>query len=125
MNVEQLSSTLQAIASPQRIQILTALSGGRLHISEVARRVGMSRPLLYMHAAKLEAAGFVTSNLELSDEGTALRYLSLQPFCLTIDLALLIEAVSMSDAQITTGDTTKRAVSGTASKATGDSDPEE
>ncbi|TFD46995.1 ArsR family transcriptional regulator [Cryobacterium frigoriphilum] len=94
MNVEQLSATLAAVASPQRMLILTELSAGRVHVSELARRVGMSRALLYMHLAKLEATGFVTTALELSPEGTALKHVSLAPFSLTVDIAVITQAVA-------------------------------
>ena len=93
MNPEQLAATLAAVASPQRMAILAQLRHDRIHISELARRVGMSRALLYMHVAKLEAAGFVTTSLELSPEGTALKFVSLAPFSLTIDIDVITEAV--------------------------------
>lgn len=93
MNAEQLSTWLTAIASPQRMRILAHLAQERLHVSELARRVGMSRPLLYMHLAKLEEAGFVTGHLELTDDGKALKYFEPAPFSKTIDLAALVAAV--------------------------------
>jgi DNA-binding transcriptional ArsR family regulator len=46
-----------AIAHPLRLQIIAELAGGRVHVSELARRLGMSRPLLYMHLDRLEKAG--------------------------------------------------------------------
>ena len=94
MKLEQLSATLAAVASPQRMTILAELSMGRVHVSELARRVGMSRALLYMHLAKLEAAGFVSTSLELSPEGTALKHVTLKPFSLTIDIGTITGALS-------------------------------
>ena len=94
MNMEQLSATLAAIASPQRMLILTELQHGRVHISELARRVGLSRALLYMHLAKLEASGFVTTALELSPDGTALKHVALAPFSLTVTIDTIAEAVA-------------------------------
>ena len=94
MNLEQLSATLSAVASPQRMTILAELSTGRVHVSELARRVGMSRALLYMHLAKLEAAGFVSTSLELSPEGTALKHVALEPFSLTIDIDTITRALA-------------------------------
>jgi len=38
-----------------------------------ARRLGTSRPLLYMHLDRLEKAGLVTGQLELSDDGKAMK----------------------------------------------------
>ena len=94
MDSEQLSAWLTAIASPQRMRILATIAGERLHVSEIARRVGMSRPLLYMHLAKLEEAGFVTGHLELADDGKALKYFEALPFVKTLDLATLVAAVA-------------------------------
>jgi DNA-binding transcriptional ArsR family regulator len=71
VNAQDLSSRLAAIASPQRMRILAALAAEALHVSELARRLAMSRPLLYMHLTKLEEAGFVAGPLELSDDGKA------------------------------------------------------
>ena len=96
LNAEQLATWLTAIASPQRMRILSNLATEPLHVSELARRVGMSRPLLYMHLAKLEEAGFVTGHHELTDDGKALKYFETVPFTRTIDLDALIDAVAKS-----------------------------
>ncbi len=90
---ERLSAMLAAIASHQRMRIIALLVGERLHVSELARRVGMSRALLYMHLTKLEDAGFVTGHLELSDDGKALKYFEVVPFTITIDPAAILAAV--------------------------------
>lgn len=90
---EQLSARLAAIASPQRMRIIALLAGERLHVSELARRVGMSRALLYMHLTKLEEAGFVTGHLELSPDGKAMKYFEVVPFALTIDTQAIVTAV--------------------------------
>lgn len=96
MNMEQLSTVLTAAASPQRMLIVAELAGGEVHISELARRVNMSRALLYMHLAKLEAAGFVTTRLTLSEEGTALKLVALQPFSYVLDADAVVSAVERS-----------------------------
>ena len=92
MDAEKLSSQLAAIASVQRLRILASLANERLHVSELARRVGMSRALLYMHLTKLEEAGYVTGNLELSD-GKALKFFEVAPFSVTLDIATIVAAV--------------------------------
>jgi DNA-binding transcriptional ArsR family regulator len=94
MNVMQLAATFAALASTQRLQILAELVHGRVHVSELARCVNMSRALLYMHLAKLEAAGFVTSSLELSPEGTALKHIELTPFALVVDIDTICQAAN-------------------------------
>lgn len=94
MNAQELSNRLAAIASPQRMRIIATLAGERLHVSELARRVGMSRALLYMHLAKLEEAGFITGHLELGDDGKALKFFEVLPFALKLDAKTLIRAVA-------------------------------
>ena len=59
---EQLSDQLVAIASTQRMRILAAVASEATHVSELARRLQMSRALLYMHLQRLEEAGFVTGH---------------------------------------------------------------
>ena len=94
MDAEQLASRLAAIASVQRLRILANLAEGTTHVSELARRVEMSRALLYMHLTKLEEAGFVTGHLALSDDGKALKLFELVPFSLTIDAATIVAAMA-------------------------------
>ena len=64
-------------------------------MSELARRMEMSRALLYMHLTKLQEAGFVTGHLELSDDGKALKFFETVPFSLTIDVETLVTAVAL------------------------------
>ncbi|MEX0741266.1 MAG: winged helix-turn-helix domain-containing protein, partial [Phycisphaeraceae bacterium] len=65
---------LAALASPHRLRILGALHrGGATHVSQLARDVGLSRPLLYLHLRRLEEAGLVHGTLTLSDDGKALK----------------------------------------------------
>lgn len=93
MGAEELSSRLTAIASPQRMRIIAQLAGESLHVSELARRMEMSRALLYMHLAKLEEAGFVTGHLELSEDGKALKFFEAVPFDITITPTVILAAV--------------------------------
>ena len=90
----ELSSRLAAIASHQRMRIIALLAEERLHVSELARRIGMSRPLLYMHLTKLEEAGFVAGRLELSEEGKAHKYFELLPFELVISTETIVDAIA-------------------------------
>lgn len=99
MNAEQLSTWLTAIASPQRMRILATIADSPLHVSEIARRMGMSRALLYMHLAKLEEAGFVTGHHELTEDGKALKLFTAAPFARSLDLAAIVAAVAASPVQ--------------------------
>lgn len=89
----ELLAVLTAVANPQRMRIVAELSDGRVHVSELARRLGMSRPLLYMHLDRLEKAGLVTGHLELSTDGKAMKYFELAHFELTLTAATITEAV--------------------------------
>jgi DNA-binding transcriptional ArsR family regulator len=81
---------LTAVANPQRMRVVAELTGGRVHVSELARRLGMSRPLLYMHLDRLEKAGLVIGQLELSEDGKAMKYFQLAPF----DVRLTAETIT-------------------------------
>jgi DNA-binding transcriptional ArsR family regulator len=91
---ERLLAVLTAVANPHRLRVIAELGGGRVHVSELARRLGMSRPLLYMHLDKLEKAGLVNGQLELSEDGKAMKYFELAPFELRLTAETIIEALS-------------------------------
>jgi DNA-binding transcriptional ArsR family regulator len=87
------------VGHAQRLRIVAELyrsaqEGSRVHVSELARRLGLSRPLLYMHLERLEAAGMVTGRLELSDDGKAMKYFELVPFVLRLDAETIAETVA-------------------------------
>jgi DNA-binding transcriptional ArsR family regulator len=96
---------LTAVASRHRLRVIAELGSGRVHVSELARRLGLSRPLLYMHLDKLEKAGLVTGQLELSEDGKAMKYFELAPFELRLTAETIIDALN-ADGQdaIATGD---------------------
>lgn len=77
----------------QRLRILAELAKGRVHVSELARRLGLSRPLLYLHLDRLEKAGLVVGELELAADGKAMRYLELVPFELRLTIDDIIAAL--------------------------------
>lgn len=81
---DRLVRVLAALANPHRIRILAALAAERVHVSELARQVGLSRPLVHMHLQRLEAAGLVTGSLELSEDGKALKFFAVTPFALEL-----------------------------------------
>jgi DNA-binding transcriptional ArsR family regulator len=81
------------VANPQRLRIIAELFAGRVHVSELARRLGMSRPLLYMHLDRLEKAGMVTGQLELSADGKAMKYFELAEFELRISPLAIVSAL--------------------------------
>jgi DNA-binding transcriptional ArsR family regulator len=89
----ELVAVLTAMANPQRMRVVAELADGRVHVSELARRLGISRPLLYMHLDRLEKAGLVTGHLELSEDGKAMKYFELAPFELRLTAADITQAV--------------------------------
>jgi DNA-binding transcriptional ArsR family regulator len=88
-----LLGALSALASPHRLRIVAALAGGRNYISQLARDLGMSRPLLHMHLRKLEDAGLIVGTLELSKDGKAMKYFETTPFLLTVTPEIIRTAV--------------------------------
>ncbi|HZE37338.1 MAG TPA: winged helix-turn-helix domain-containing protein [Stackebrandtia sp.] len=97
MTSEELLGVLAAFGHAQRLRIIAELASGRVHVSELARRLGLSRPLLYMHLEKLERAGIVTGQLELSDDGKAMKYISLEPFALNLTVDTVREALAQDE----------------------------
>lgn len=67
---------------------------GREYVSQLAREIGISRPLLHLHLQKLEAAGLVSSKLELSPEGKALNYFEVTRFAIEITPASISKAIA-------------------------------
>ncbi|HJY58951.1 MAG TPA: winged helix-turn-helix domain-containing protein [Streptosporangiaceae bacterium] len=96
---EELLAMLTAIAHPLRLRIIAELADGRVHVSELARRLGMSRPLLYMHLDRLEKAGLVTGQLELSEDGKAMKYFELVPFEMRITAETVVRALAENDSK--------------------------
>jgi predicted transcriptional regulator len=77
---DQLLQMLNALANPHRLRILSALSSKESYVSELARELGIGRPLLHMHLQTLEKAGLVTGRHEVSDDGKALRFYTVTDF---------------------------------------------
>ncbi|MTV38462.1 helix-turn-helix domain-containing protein [Duganella radicis] len=91
---DQLLTALSALSNPHRLRVVAALAtGGRNYVSQLARELNISRPLLHLHLQKLEEAGLVTSQLELSDDGKALNYFETAPFAIDLTPATIAQAV--------------------------------
>jgi len=92
---DRLLAMLAALANPHRMRIVGALtSGGRNYVSQLAREIGISRPLLHLHLQKLEDAGLVKSKLELSADGKALNYFEVSNFSLELTPAAVAKAAN-------------------------------
>ena len=91
---DQWVTTLSALANPHRLRILGVLtSRGRNFVSQLARDVGLSRPLLNLHLRKLEEAGLVVSALEISADGKARNFFEVAPFDLSLTPDVLAQAL--------------------------------
>jgi DNA-binding transcriptional ArsR family regulator len=101
---DELVQMLAALANPQRLRILAALAPERDYVSRLARRIGMSRPLLHMHLRRLEAAGLVKGSLELSDDGRAMKYFEVNHFVISLSPATIARAVETLSVETSAGD---------------------
>ncbi|MES2127690.1 MAG: helix-turn-helix transcriptional regulator [Pseudomonadota bacterium] len=91
---DQLLLILAALSNPHRLRIVAALAqDGRNYISQLARELGISRPLLHLHLHKLEEAGLVRSEHELSSDGKALNFFEVTPFAIALTPAAIAAAV--------------------------------
>lgn len=80
----ELLRILAALGNPHRLRIMSVLSRGRRYVSQLARELGMSRPLLHMHLQRLEAAGLVTGTLETGSDGKIMRYYQATEFAIEL-----------------------------------------
>ena len=103
VNGDDLVETLSALANPVRLRILGTLAGGRDYVSNLARVVGISRPLLHMHLQRLEAAGLVVGALELSPDGKAMKFFELAELDLHLTPDVLAAAARSLTPDSTTG----------------------
>ncbi|MBV1777247.1 winged helix-turn-helix domain-containing protein [Burkholderiaceae bacterium DAT-1] len=90
---DQLLAMLAALGNPHRLRIVAALArGGRNYVSQLARELGISRPLLHLHLQKLEDAGLVFSQMELSADGKALNFFDVTQFGFMLTPQAIAEA---------------------------------
>ena len=90
---DDLLAIFEALSNPHRLNIISILSIERQYVSQLARDAEMSRPLLYMHLKRLEQAGLVKSEMEISEDGKAMKYYELLPFDIHINQEMITDAV--------------------------------
>jgi DNA-binding transcriptional ArsR family regulator len=83
---------MAALANPIRLRIVAELAGGRDYVSNLAREIGVSRPLVHMHLQRLEEVGLIVGSLELSEDGKAMKYFEVADFSLHLTAAAIAEA---------------------------------
>jgi len=92
MTGDELLRKLAALANPHRLRVLAVLAQERNYVSQLARELEISRALLQVHLRKLEAAGFVSAGIEVSEDGKAMKFYEVTPF----NLHLTPEAISVA-----------------------------
>jgi DNA-binding transcriptional ArsR family regulator len=89
---DDLVRLFSALSNPHRLRIVATLARESVHVSQLARQVGLSRPLVHMHLQRLLAAGLVAGRLETSDDGKAMRFYEVAPFAIQLTPELLVSA---------------------------------
>ncbi|WP_027725074.1 ArsR/SmtB family transcription factor [Tuberibacillus calidus] len=91
---DDLLKMLEALSNPYRLKIIAILHKKKEYVSQLARELGISRPLLYLHLQKLEDAKLINGHLEISNSGKAMKYYELNPFCIKLNGDFIAQAVS-------------------------------
>jgi ArsR family transcriptional regulator len=65
---KSLAEMLNALGNEHSLTILAILAKSECYVSELAKEVGISRPLLYLHLKKLENIGLVESEIRHFEE---------------------------------------------------------
>jgi ArsR family transcriptional regulator len=94
LNGDELLQFLEALSNPYRLKIIAILQKEKQYVSQLARELGISRPLLYLHLQKLEDANLITGHHEVSESGKAMKFYELNPFSITLDKELIAELAS-------------------------------
>lgn len=93
-NGDELLLFLEALSNPHRMRIISILSTGKQYVSQLARELSISRPLLYLHLQKLQEANIVSSNMELLESGKAAKYYTLNHFNILLNEQLISDLIS-------------------------------
>lgn len=89
----RLEGVIAALDHPTRRRIVATLLVHGTHVSQLARDLEVSRPVLHVHLARLQEAGLVTSSLRFSDDGKALRHFELEPFDIRLTPEIIAESL--------------------------------
>lgn len=91
---DELLLFLEALSNSHRLRIIAVLSEGRQYVSELARELGISRPLLYLHLQKLEEANIVSSSMEILESGKTAKYYILNSFQVEVNEKMIASLAS-------------------------------
>jgi predicted transcriptional regulator len=81
---DELLRVLGTLANPHRLRVVAALAGHRNYVSQLARELGISRALLQVHLRKLETAGLVSADIEVSADGKAMKFYQVTLFAVLL-----------------------------------------
>jgi predicted transcriptional regulator len=84
MTGDELLRVLATLANPHRLRVVAALAAERNYVSQLARELDISRALLQVHLRKLESAGLVSADIEVSEDGKAMKFYDVTPFMLQL-----------------------------------------
>jgi predicted transcriptional regulator len=90
---DDLVRVLATLANPHRLRVIAALTAERYYVSQLARELDISRALLQVHLRKLEAAGLVSADIEVSEDGKAMKFYDVTPFALQLTPQTIRSAV--------------------------------
>ncbi|TQS74233.1 winged helix-turn-helix transcriptional regulator [Ornithinibacillus gellani] len=90
-NGDELLRILEALSNPYRLKIISILHQERQYVSQLARSLGISRPLLYLHLQRLEEANLIKGDYEVSDKGKTMKYFELNPFFIELNPQFITE----------------------------------
>jgi predicted transcriptional regulator len=93
MTGDDLLRVLATLANPHRLRIVAALAAERNYVSQLARELDISRALLQVHLRKLQAAGLVSADIEVSEDGKAMKFYDVTPFTLQLTPRRIMAAV--------------------------------
>lgn len=91
MTGDQLLKILGALSNPYRLTVISILHQERQYVSQLARELGISRPLLYLHLQKLEDVEIIKGYHEISENGKAVKFYELNPFSITLNEQLIAD----------------------------------
>jgi predicted transcriptional regulator len=84
MTGDDLLRVLATLANPHRLRVIAALAAERNYVSQLARELDISRALLQVHLRKLQAVGLVSADIEVSEDGKAMKFYEVTPFALQL-----------------------------------------
>jgi len=95
---KSLVQVLDSLGNEHSLKVMAVLASGECFVSELAKMVGISRPLLYLHLKKLENAGLVESEIRHFDEPPyTKKFYKAKNFELKLSLNSIKEIIKMEE----------------------------